>query len=234
MPRTIFSALVLFLLPQMAGAQSTQGTPKTIIIKKAPPTAAPAEKSGADKSKPASAQKSTGTEKSGQYRAAFPTDAPEISRSVGEPGGVLLFWPRVNPKSARSEKQPLAWMLQHRLKAVVERALPGRKIDVRPEPERVCSRTGCAALTVGVLLHTQGDACVAVALVAGPGQSATHMIPWGGDTSLKKSMVEFRQPPESQVRVHDYAKCEAMLADPKFKEREEAIIKGIRQLAGVK
>ena len=69
---------------------------------------------------------------------------PEISRSGGVTGGVVLLWPRVIPRSEDPQTDQDAAFVQGQLRAAIARALPGRPVDVRPNPERVCPRAGCA------------------------------------------------------------------------------------------
>lgn len=139
-------------------------------------------------------------------------DAPEISRSVGEPDGVVVLWPRVVPRSDDAAIGALAAELQKRLAHAALAAAPARKRDVRPEPERVCPRSGCAGPSVGaVLVHAKGG-CVAVALVTPPGASASRILPWAGLVKIKNAQVPFREPPESQLTVRDAVPCGDLVA----------------------
>ena len=90
-------------------------------------------------------------------------DAPEISRSVGVENGVIVFWPRIIPGTESASAQQLAGELQAHVVTMVEGVLPGRTVDVRPEPERACPRAGCVAMTVGALLLKRGSGCAVVA-----------------------------------------------------------------------
>ena len=72
--------------------------------------------------------------------SALAADAPEISRSVGVKGGVVVLWPRVLPATADPAVQVEAQKLQARLTAMAEAAAPAAPRDVRPTPERVCPR----------------------------------------------------------------------------------------------
>ncbi len=143
---------------------------------------------------------------------AWAQNAPEISTSGGVPGGIVLFWPRVVPRTQDATLRALAGALQVQMRAMVERAAPGRTVDVRPEPQRVCGQAGCKAMTVGVLLYHQGEACLAVGLVSGPGKAEARLVPWVGDVAPKTETVPFREPPESALSVHDWARCDTMLA----------------------
>jgi len=142
-------------------------------------------------------------------------DAPEISRSQGTAGGVVLLWPRI----VGSAKEPadddltqrIAQTLQARLASVIRDKMPGVAVDVRPKPERVCPRSGCIGASVGILLTRSGKhGCTATALVASQGPSASRLVPWAGGIKLKAETSAFREPPESQVRVIDHAKCESL------------------------
>src|SRR5690606_23761451 len=90
-------------------------------------------------------------------------DGPEISRSVGEEGGLVVFWPRVIPRTDDAAIRGHAAKLQERLVAIAKKKYKS-KIDVRPEPERVCPQRGCDAATLGVLLTHRDGGCTATAL----------------------------------------------------------------------
>ena len=138
-------------------------------------------------------------------------DAPEISRSVGVENGVVVFWPRIIPNSEAASAQQLAAGLQARIVSIVELVLPGRTVDVRPEPERVCPRAGCHAMTVGVLLLKRDTGCAVVALVSGPGQAPARLIPWVGQMTVANELVPFRDPPEGALTITDFARCDLVL-----------------------
>jgi hypothetical protein len=167
-------------------------------------------------------------------QASGEADAPEISRSVGAEGGVVLLWPRiVGPRAAgpqqESDVRALASRLQTRLGELVARAAPNRAVDVRPEPERVCPRSGCKATSVGVLLaRAGGGGCAAVALVSAPGPSAARLVPWIGQIDVTSNMVPFRSPPESSVKVQDYVRCTKLLDDRSRDAEVEAAIAGAK------
>jgi len=143
--------------------------------------------------------------------SSFAADSPQISRSVGEPGGVVVFWPRIIPASDAPLTKQAAAQVQATLKQWVAETLADRPMDVRPEPERVCPQAGCKAMTVGALLVHSGDACAVVGLISGPGRSHAHMIPWAGKVDLKKPTVPFREFPESQITIRDFQRCSALL-----------------------
>ena len=150
-------------------------------------------------------------------------DAPEISRSTGVDGGIVILWPRVKDKALA----PVAAQIQQRLADIAKRALPGRPVDIRPEPERVCARTGCKAIAIGAgLLQNSGEACAVIAFVSQPGASDQMLVPWVGDMQLKAPVAAFREPPESQVQVKDYAKCTTLVDGLTAREKDvEAAIK---------
>lgn len=137
--------------------------------------------------------------------------APEISHSKGAAGGIVLLWPRIIPASAVAEAKPLAAQIQQRLGAVAQRALPGRPIDVRPDPERVCPRGGCDGMPVNVVFSRNGNACVVVAVIGSPGETPQRLVPWAGVITLRSDTVPFRDPPESQITVKDFIPCDQLL-----------------------
>ncbi len=143
----------------------------------------------------------------GAPKPAGKSDGPHISRSVGEEGGVVVFWPRVIPKTEDAAITSLARDLQKELAGTVKATFTGKAVDVRPEPERVCPRDGCAAMTVGLLLtHIKGG-CAVMALVSGPGKAPQKVVPWAGLVQLKRDEVPFREPPESDVTIKDAVPC---------------------------
>ncbi|MBN2495136.1 MAG: hypothetical protein JXR96_11130 [Deltaproteobacteria bacterium] len=140
-------------------------------------------------------------------------DPPTISRSRGVAGGVVVLWPRIVPGSASAESRDIARALQARLRALVARELPGRPIDSRPEPERVCPQAGCEAFSAGALLIRRGQGCAVVALLSPPGPSAARLVRWAGELRLKQQSVAFRKPPESHVTVTDFASCAELASE---------------------
>jgi hypothetical protein len=157
-------------------------------------------------------------------------DAPEISRSGGEAGGVVVFWPRVIPRTDDAETRALAAAAQERVVALVRQALPGKPVDVRPEPERVCPQDGCAAMTVGLLLTRSKDSCAALALVSPPGKSASRILPWVGDATVHSASVPFREPPEKHVKLDDLVRCSKLVEA--LDKRQDPVTAEIRSAAG--
>lgn len=139
---------------------------------------------------------------------------PEISHSKGVAGGVVVLWPRIIPSAIAAENQQYAAAVQQKVKQLVEKALPGRPIDVRPSPERVCPKAGCDGMSVGVLFTRQNQSCIAVALINGPGVSQTKMVPWAGEIQFKGSdTIQFRDPPENFVTIKDFSLCDQLVAE---------------------
>src|SRR5690606_7658048 len=146
-----------------------------------------------------------------------PQPAPEsleerhVSKEAGTPGGVTVLWPRIVPREIVDDNRGLASALQQQMKRIVEKHLPGRPIDLRPEPERVCPKTGCAGVSVGLLLSRQNQGCLVLALISSPGVAPTKIVPWVGKVQLRSDTVGFREWPESQIVVSDLVPCNALL-----------------------
>jgi hypothetical protein len=134
-------------------------------------------------------------------------DDPKISRSAGKPGGVVVLWPRVIPTDITDMNRRLVQEIQTQLRVVVQRTAAGKPLDVRPEPERVCRRSGCEATSVSVLFTRHGDGCAVVALVTPPGPVETTLVPWAGGVELSRTQIPFRDAPESYIKVKDLARC---------------------------
>lgn len=137
--------------------------------------------------------------------------APEISRSRGPKGGVVVLWPRVWPKSDDAATRELVTKVQTRLQTLAKRAAGARTVEVRPEPERSCPKKGCEATSVSAVVVVRDKACAVVAFVAGPGTSPGHLLPWAGKVQLTSDVVAFRDPPEEQVKVVDHVPCATVL-----------------------
>lgn len=141
-----------------------------------------------------------------------PKDAPEISRSVGVAGGVVVLWPRiVQPRGSPppdASLRKIAGDVQAQLARIAKKA--GGPVEVRPEPERVCPQGGCKATRLGALVTRAGHGCAVVAVVGRPGETAAHLVPWAGRISLSATEVPFRSPPERVVHVGDYVPCASL------------------------
>lgn len=138
----------------------------------------------------------------GSPGGTHPGDDPRISRSAGQEGGVVVLWPRL----IGSEEGEAA-ALQTRMNEMASRVLPNRPLDLRPEPERTCPRSGCAGISLGALLVKNGDACAVVALIGRPGTGDVRLVPWAGRMTLRRENVGYRDPPEDGVTMHDFAAC---------------------------
>jgi len=168
----------------------------------------------------------TAASRRGPYDEDIVVPGPRVSHSRGEKGGVVLLWPRVYPSDLTADMRPEATAFQGRLRELVERELPDRPVDIRPEPERVCPSEGCLGTSVGVLLVRVEDGCAAVLQVGPPGQEPTRLEVWAGlmDIALE---VPFREPPESHVKVRDFVPCDALLSTSA--EREANVVRAIRE-----
>jgi hypothetical protein len=111
------------------------------------------------------------------------------------------------------------------LAELVKGAAPGKNVDVRPEPERVCPRAGCNAATVGLLFAKAGEGCAAVALVSAPGKSPARLVPWLGAAKLSKDMVAFRELAEEAARVTDFSRCSTLAEE---KDRDADVVTAIK------
>jgi hypothetical protein len=124
---------------------------------------------------------------------------------------ITVLWPRIIPSADAAAFRVEALGLQSRLKETVQKVLPGRPLDVRPEPERSCSHGQCPRLTVGVLLLHKENGCAAVALIYRPNGGVVSLAPWAGDLKLKATQVQPGEPPENQVTIRDFVPCNALL-----------------------
>ncbi len=155
------------------------------------------------------------------------TEEKHISKSLGEAGGLLIFWPRIIPRDIVEQNHELAAALQRHTRTVVQRNLPGHSLDIRPEPERVCPQGGCKAPSIGILLSRKQQGCLVLALIAKPGESATKIVPWAGEVRLKADTVAFREYPEMQITVADYVPCTSLLS--KMDENEAVVIRALKE-----
>lgn len=155
---------------------------------------------------------------------------PEISHSKGAAGGIVVLWPRIIPGTIAEENAAIAAQVQAKVKAVAEKALPGRPIDVRPKPERVCPKAGCDGMSINVLFTRNSTACVAIALINAPGTSPTKLIPWGGTVELKSDTIQFRDMPENFVKIKDYVPCDQLVTT--MAAQDQFIEAAIRAAAG--
>lgn len=157
--------------------------------------------------------------------------SPEVSKDPGQAGGVVVLWPRIIPSAIADQNAATASSIQQHMQQIAGRALPGRPINVRPNPERVCPKGGCAAPSLNVFFTRQANACVAVALVAGAGEVNTRLVPWAGEVVFKGGdSVPFRQPPENQVTIKDYVPCDALMTE--MAKQDAAVEAALRAVGG--
>jgi hypothetical protein len=134
-------------------------------------------------------------------------DAPEISRSRGQEGGIVVLWPRISPRTEDPATLALARSVQLHAAEIAQRVAPGAPIDLRPAPERVCPRAGCLAPQIGLVFSQRGGGCAVIATLSPAGTQPAQLVPWAGAVELTATSVPFREPPESLVRVRDMAPC---------------------------
>ena len=140
------------------------------------------------------------------------TRPPTVSASAGPAGGVVVLWPRVIPSEGSDALDGVAAQLQGYLADLAAKAVPGKSIETRPKPERTCPQAGCDAIAVGaVLAHREGKGCVAVATVSAPGRSPVRLVPLAGKMEIAHAEVDFREPPESEMNIKDFERCEELL-----------------------
>ena len=146
-------------------------------------------------------------------RYAHSNDSKEISRSVGAPGGVVVLWPRIVPRSEDPATLAMAEKVQARL-ASLARKVAGDSVDKRPAPERVCPKDGgCRAASVGAIIAIKEKGCALVGVVSSPGVGPQHLVPWVGSVKLRSQDAPFREPPENEITVTEFVPCEKLLAD---------------------
>ncbi len=170
-----------------------------------------------------------GTQNNRTANGADMADAPEISRSRGKPGEVLVFWPRIIPASDDPAIHAMAAELQEKIRAMVAENLPDRTIDVRPEPERVCPQSGCEAMTIGVLLLHEEQGCAALALISRANGGNVAIVPWVGNSTLTAGSVPPREHPEDSVTVTDFAPCGSIVTG--LSEHEADVVTALLRAA---
>ncbi|MCA9492996.1 MAG: hypothetical protein KC621_23860 [Myxococcales bacterium] len=135
----------------------------------------------------------------------------EISRTRGKPSGIVVLWPRVVPATDDPQIRRLAAALQE---GVARQAVEDRGsslVDQRPEPERVCPRSGCRGTSVTLMLGHQAGGCVVVAAVGPPGDEQQTLVPLAGRMDLPEPVVPFRAAPEERVVVREFVPCDQLL-----------------------
>jgi len=156
----------------------------------------------------------------------------QISHSKGVAGGVVVLFPRIIPTTIAAENAAIATQIQAKVRAVAEKALPGRPIDVRPSPERVCPKAGCEAVSINVMFSRTSTACVVVAMINAPGVSTTKLIPWGGSVEFKTGTdtIQFRDMPENFIRIKDFQPCDQITTI--MADQDQFIEAALRAAAG--
>jgi len=139
-------------------------------------------------------------------------DGPEISRDRGHDGEVVILWPRISPQTEDPQILAIARRSQEVL-ADLAGSLD-KVANVRPMPERACPREGpgCRVPTLSALIAHQDGGCAVIGLVGGAGESPTEVLGWVGHVQVRERSVPFREPPESIVRIADFAPCDTVLA----------------------
>jgi hypothetical protein len=149
-------------------------------------------------------------------------DAPEISRSAGAEGTVVVLWPRIVPKSDDAEVVALAEKIQSKLGSMAT-AAGAKSLDKRPVPERVCPRPqGCVGPSLTAVVAMKGAACAVTVVVGPPGPSDLELLPLVGGVDLKQPTVPFREPPENALSIVEFAKC----SDLRTQLEENAVLPG--------
>ncbi len=138
-------------------------------------------------------------------------DGPEISRSRGKKGGVVVLYPRIVPATQDATVTDLAGKLQQKLAALAGGVVDPKKVDVRPAPERVCNQLGCKAASVSIMVGQRNGGCALVGIVSGPGTSPQQLVPLAGQLQLMGSSAPFRQPPEQLLTISEFAACATVL-----------------------
>lgn len=160
---------------------------------------------------------------------ANPKDDPRISRSRGEKGGIVVLYPRIFPATPDPALETIAQSLHLRMRKVVETALPGRPVDMRPAPERECPKAGCLGLSIGAVLAHKDGGCVVGALLGGPEIAPRTLVPWAGGFSVKTQSIPFREPAESYIEIGDFANCSDM--NTALDALEPTVVEALQKLA---
>lgn len=170
-----------------------------------------------------------GLEPTSEQAEVLPAERSDgrVSTTPGPEGGAVVMWPRIVPFDQSDRLHSKAAALQARLYELTEQALPEAEIDVRPAPQRVCPKQGCACVVVGAALMAAGESgCTAVAWVSEPGVSPAQLFPWAGEVSFKQTPVPFRAPVESQVVMENVIPCSELFTYI-TEEREQQIVQAI-------
>lgn len=156
-------------------------------------------------------------------------NSPEISKSQGTAGGVVVLWPRIIPRSDDPKVADFANRVQARLERIAGKA--SSTVDRRPSPERVCPKgEGCKAVSLGAVFAMKDQGCAVIAVVGPPGTKDVKLVPLAGSVKLASETSPFREPPENQVTVTEFVPCEKLLMDLEqnvILEGEENVAKAV-------
>lgn len=130
-----------------------------------------------------------------------------VLQTRGRRSAVMILWPRVLPHVQDAEVDAAAAAVQRRLEEVAREAAPLTPRQTAPPPQRVCPRTGCRGVSLGVLITQHQGGCAAVGLVNGPLETGTTLVPLAGDVELSSTRIPFRALPEDVVTVRDLVPC---------------------------
>lgn len=172
-----------------------------------------------------SASSAGSTEESGGGEVIIEEDDPRVSRSAGAEGGVVVLYPRV---MGLPENEPET--LQAHMVELAQRVFPDRPIDVRPDPERVCPRTGCNGVSLGALLVVQNGQCATVGVVGGPGPTDLTLTRWSGMLIVRDRVIPFREPPESHITLQEASPCDQLTEH--LPVEDYAVEEALRRAAG--
>jgi hypothetical protein len=138
-------------------------------------------------------------------------DPPNIARSKGHRGGLIVLWPRVVPASAAAANHEVVAKVQERLVLLAKRVAGARHIDMRPEPETTCPPDGCDASSISALVYAGDGACALVALIGGPKKAPVNVMQWVGREDIASPTAGFGDAPESLVKVKQFVGCDELL-----------------------
>lgn len=161
----------------------------------------------------------------GEATIVIDEDDARVSRSAGVEGGVTVLFPRV---MGLPGGEPAA--LQAHMVELAGRLFPDRPIDVRPDPERVCPRSGCNGVSLGALLVVRNGTCATVGIVGGPGATDLTLTRWSGRLIVRDRVIAFREPPESHVVLQDSSPCDQLLEH--LTVEDYAVEEALRAAAG--
>lgn len=155
-------------------------------------------------------------------------DDPRVSTSRGHADGVVVLYPRVIPATEDPVVLEIARAIHARTEAVARKGFPSGDVDVRPEPQRVCPKAGCKAVSVGSVFVHRGETCAVAAWVAPPGKKPPRAVPWSEGLEIKPEPLEFREPVENALLVKDYQPCATLVES--LGSRDGDVVKAIFDL----